>query len=100
MRIRWQYMPLSTVRRWSSTISELEHRVAALLRPFSLPWLRFSRVLIFIWFGSLRAAKVPRGGALGAGTVPGVAAAWFVPAVGVVEVLGGFALIANGRAHV
>jgi uncharacterized membrane protein YkgB len=90
-------MPLSTARRWSSTVSELEHRVATLLRPFSLPLLRFSLGLVFIWFGSLKIANATPVGVLVAGTVPWVDAAWFVPALGAIEVLIGFALIAGRR---
>jgi putative oxidoreductase len=97
MRVHWQFMPLSTVRRWTSTISELEHRIATLLRPFSLSLLRFSLGLVYVWFGALKVANVTPVGALVAGTVPWVDPAWFVPALGAVEVLVGFALIAGRR---
>jgi putative oxidoreductase len=97
MRVSWKDPPLSTMRRWTTSISELEHRVAALVRPFSLLMLRVSLGVVFVWFGALKVANVTPVGALVAGTVPWVDAAWFVPLLGAVEVVVGVALIAGRR---
>jgi putative oxidoreductase len=97
MRVSWKDPPLSTMRRWTTSISELEHRVATLVRPFSLAMLRVSLGVVFVWFGALKVANVTPVGALVAGTVPWVDAAWFVPLLGAVEVVVGIALIAGRR---
>jgi putative oxidoreductase len=64
MRVSWKDPPLSTMRRWTTSISELEHRVAALVRPFSLLMLRVSLGVVFVWFGALKVANVTPVGAL------------------------------------
>ena len=97
MRASLKAPALSTVRRWTTSISELEHRVATLVRPFSLLMLRVSLGVVFVWFGALKVANVTPVGALVAGTVPWVDAAWFVPLLGTVEVVVGIALIAGRR---
>jgi putative oxidoreductase len=88
--------PMLALRRWAS-ISELEHRVAAAVRPVSLLALRVSLGVVFIWFGALKVANVTPVAALVAGTVPWVDPAWFVPLLGTVEVVVGIALIAGRR---
>jgi putative oxidoreductase len=97
MRVSWKDPPLSTMRGWTTSISELEHRVATLVRPFSLLMLRVSLGVVFVWFGALKVANVTPVAALIAGTVPWVDAAWFVPLLGAVEVVVGVALIAGRR---
>jgi putative oxidoreductase len=97
MHVSWKDPPLSTMRRWTTSISELEHRVATLVRPFSLAMLRVSLGAVFVWFGALKVANVTPVGALVAGTVPWVDAAWSVPLLGAVEVVVGVALIAGRR---
>jgi len=97
MRVSWKDPPLSTMRGWTISISELEHRVATLVRPFSLLMLRVSLGVVFVWFGALKVANVTPVAALIAGTVPWVDAAWFVPLLGAVEVVVGVALIAGRR---
>lgn len=96
MRVSLNAAPLSVVRRWVS-ISELEHRVAALVQPVSLAILRMSLGVVFIWFGALKVADVTPVAPLVAGTVPWLDAAWFVPLLGAVEVLVGIAVIAGRR---
>ena len=66
--LSWKDPPLSTMRGWTTSISELEHRVAALVRPFSLLMLRVSLGVVFVWFGALKVANVTPVGALVAGT--------------------------------
>jgi len=95
--LSWNDPPLSTMRRWSASISELERRVAMLVRPYSLAMLRMSLGVVFIWFGALKVAKVTPVEALVANTVPWVDASWFVPLLGTVEVVVGIALIAGRR---
>ncbi len=88
--------PLPTTRR-SISLSEFEHRVAMLVRPFSLPLLRVSLGVVFIWFGALKVTNATPVADLVAGTVPWVDPAWFVPFLGTVEVVVGVLLIAGRR---
>jgi uncharacterized membrane protein YkgB len=68
---------------------ELLTRVSPLL-------LRISLGVVFVWFGSLKIAGASAVGGLVAGTVPFLDASWFVPVLGVLEVLMGLAF-ATGR---
>ena len=76
-------------------VSYFEYRVSAAIRPFSLVLLRLSLGAIFIWFGALKIMNITPVAALVAGTVPWVDRSWFVPALGVVEVVVGAAMIAG-----
>ncbi len=88
--------PLSTTRR-SISLSAVEHRVAALVRPFSLPLLRVSLGVVFIWFGALKVTNETPVADLVAGTMPWIDSTWFVPLLGAIEVAVGVALIAGYR---
>lgn len=58
--------------------------------------LRVSLGIVFVWFGALKVAGVSAVGGLVAATVPFLESAWFVPALGVLEILIGLAF-ATGR---
>jgi putative oxidoreductase len=58
--------------------------------------LRISLGIVFVWFGALKVAGVSAVGGLVAATVPFADSEWFVPALGVVEILTGMAF-ATGR---
>ena len=73
--------------------NELEARVAAVVRPFSLNLLRISLGVVFIWFGLLKVADATPVGDVVAGTVPWLDRSWFVPALGEVEAILGVALL-------
>ena len=77
---------LRAERRPSEMVNELEARVAAVVRPFSLTLLRISLGIVFIWFGLLKVADATPVGDLVAGTLPWFDRAWVVPALGAVEV--------------
>lgn len=66
-----------------------------LLRRFSLPLLRASLGLVFVWFGALKIADATPAKELVAGTVPWLDADWLVPALGWFELLIGVALISG-----
>jgi putative oxidoreductase len=53
--------------------------------------LRVSLGIVFVWFGALKVAGASAVGGLVAATVPFVDSAWFVPVLGVVEILIGVA---------
>jgi uncharacterized membrane protein YphA (DoxX/SURF4 family) len=59
----------------------------------SVPLLRIALGVVFLWFGVLKVAGTSPVRDLVADTVPFLPASWFVPTVGVVEVLAGMALI-------
>lgn len=58
--------------------------------------LRISLGIVFVWFGALKVAGVSAVGGLVASTVPFLDSAWFVPVLGVLEILMGLAF-ATGR---
>jgi putative oxidoreductase len=66
-----------------------------LLRRFSLPLLRASLGLVFVWFGALKVADVTPAKELVAGTVPWLDADWLVPVLGWFEIVIGAALISG-----
>jgi len=74
-------------------IGQVEAWVAARAARFSLPLLRVALGVVFIWFGALKVAGATPVADLVAGTVPWLDRAWFVPALGAVEVLLGVALL-------
>jgi putative oxidoreductase len=71
----------------------IEARVSARLSRVSLPLLQTSMGLVFIWFGGLKVADVSPVGDLVAATVPFLDRTWFVPTLGVFEVLLGVGLL-------
>ena len=78
----------------------LDQQAAAFVHRFSAPILRGSLAIVFIWFGLLKMAGVSPAASLVAGTAPWANPAWFVPLIGVVEVLLGCGLfgLIRGRA--
>jgi putative oxidoreductase len=70
--------------------------VRRLLRRVSPALLRISLGIVFVWFGALKVAGASAVGGLVAATVPFLDSAWFVPALGVVEIVIGLAF-ATGR---
>jgi uncharacterized membrane protein YkgB len=74
-------------------ISRIDDRLIPLLRRWSIPVLRVSLAVVFIWFGALKVLDVTPVHELVASTVYWVDADWFVPALGVVELLVGLGLL-------
>jgi uncharacterized membrane protein YkgB len=69
--------------------------VIPLVRRWSLPALRWSLAIVFIWFGALKVFGVSPVVDLVASTVYWVDPDWFVPALGVLELLVGLGLAAR-----
>jgi putative oxidoreductase len=74
---------------YDRTIRELLGRASPML-------LRISLGIVFVWFGALKVAGISAVGGLVAATVPFLDSAWFVPVLGVVEIVIGVAF-ATGR---
>src|SRR5262245_38999229 len=77
-------------------LSRAERTLTELAGRYGLPALRVTLALTFLWFGALKITNDTPVGDFVAGTVswiPGVSGAWFVPFLGVVEVLLGAALL-------
>lgn len=74
------------------TISRIDDRLIPLLRRWSVPILRISLAIVFIWFGALKISGTTPVFELVASIVYWVDPDWFVPALGVVEVLVGLGL--------
>lgn len=79
--------------RWYAVWTRLERT----LRWISLPLLRASLGLVFVWFGGLKVAGVTPVGDLIAGTLPWLDPGWLVPALGWFEVGLGLALMIGYR---
>ena len=77
------------IEAYDRTIRELLGRASPLL-------LRISLAVVFVWFGALKVAGVSAVGGLVAATVPFLDSAWFVPVLGVAEIMIGMAF-ATGR---
>lgn len=80
-------------RIWERVVS-VDARVIAFLRRYSLTLLRGSLAIVFVWFGALKIFGVTPVTDLVSGVVYWVDAAWFVPLLGVFEVLVGLGLLA------
>jgi uncharacterized membrane protein YkgB len=74
-------------------LGSIEATITAVAARISLPLLRVAMGVVFIWFGALKVAGTTPVADLVAGTVPWVDRTWFVPALGVVEVVLGIALL-------
>jgi uncharacterized membrane protein YkgB len=77
-------------------LEALDRTVREVLGRASPMLLRTSLGIVFVWFGALKVAGVSAVGGLVAATVPFLDSAWFVPALGVLEILFGLAF-ATGR---
>jgi uncharacterized membrane protein YkgB len=76
-------------------IARVDEIVIPFLRRWGIPTLRISLAVVFIWFGALKVFGVSPVVDLVASTVYWVDPDWFVPALGVVEVLVGVGLAAR-----
>jgi uncharacterized membrane protein YkgB len=78
-----------------SIISRVDDVVIPFLRRWGVTTLRISLAVVFIWFGALKVFGVSPVVDLVASTVYWVDPDWFVPALGVVEILVGIGLAAR-----
>jgi uncharacterized membrane protein YkgB len=87
--------------RWRSSawsvIDRVDAKVVPLLRRVAVPLLRISLGIVFVWFGALKVLDVSPVSDLVASTVYWVDPGWFVPALGVFEMVVGLLLLL-GRA--
>lgn len=74
-------------------VDRLDERIVGFLRRWSIPALRVSVAIVFIWFGALKVFGVTPVTDLVASTVYWVDPDWFVPLLGVVEVVVGLGLL-------
>lgn len=85
----------ATIRPMTTLIAEIDKRVIPRLRRWGVPALRLSLSVVFVWFGALKILGVSPVVDLVASTVYWVDPSWFVPVLGVVEVLVGVGLALN-----
>jgi uncharacterized membrane protein YkgB len=81
----------------ATSASERLVRTAILVNRLSLPLLRISLGVIFIWFGALKLTDSTPIADLVAATVPFLPGSWFVPTLGGFEVILGVALLVGRR---
>lgn len=77
------------------SIRRVDAVIVRFLRRWSVTLLRISLGIVFIWFGALKVFGLTPVTDLVAATVYWVDADWFVPALGVVEMIVGIGLIAR-----
>jgi putative oxidoreductase len=86
-----------SIRFLSERVDRIDRRIVGFLDRWGIPALRVSLGLVFVWFGALKILQVSPVADLVARTVYWVDPSWFVPVLGVVEVIIGVGLVA-GRA--
>lgn len=77
----------------SSLIARIDAVLLPWLRKWSKPILRVALGIVFVWFGALKVLEVSPVSDLVASTVYWVDPDWFVPTLGVVEIVIGIGLI-------
>ena len=85
--------PAEMAERSWRRIERLDRRILAFLERTALPLLRVSLGLVFVWFGVLKIAGETPVTELVADTVYWVDPSWFVPLLGVFEVVVGLGLL-------
>ena len=75
-----------------SLVARVDQVVIPFLRRWGVPTLRISLAIVFIWFGTLKVLGISPVVELIASLVYWVDSDWFVPALGVVEILVGLGL--------
>jgi uncharacterized membrane protein YkgB len=74
-------------------LDRIDRRVVGFLSRWSIPFLRVALGVVFVWFGALKLWRISPVAELVARTVYWVDPDWFVPALGVVEVIIGLGLL-------
>lgn len=88
--------PSRDTERRRGVLDRAEHVLTDFAGRYGVPALRITLALTFLWFGALKITNDTPVGAFVADTVswiPGLSGAWFVPFLGVVEMLLGAALL-------
>jgi putative oxidoreductase len=85
--------PAEIAERSWRRLERLDGRIIALLERAALPLLRLSLGLVFVWFGALKIAGETPVADLVADTVYWVDPSWFVPLLGIFEVVVGIGLL-------
>jgi uncharacterized membrane protein YkgB len=81
------------VKAHKQRLDELDKRIATVMDQWSIPLLRISIAVIFIWFGMLKVLDISPATDLVAATVYLVSPDVFIPVLGVWEVLIGICLL-------
>ena len=74
-------------------IGEVDRAITSILRRWSVPALRVSLAVVFIWFGALKVLNVTPVGDLVASTVYWFDPDWVVPVLGLFEIIVGLGLL-------
>jgi putative oxidoreductase len=77
----------------TGSIRRIDRTLVPMVRRWSIPVLRWALGITFIWFGALKVADVSPVSDMVASTVYFLDPDWFVPALGVVEIVVGIGLI-------
>lgn len=77
----------------STLLDAVDARIVSFLRRWSIPILRVSLGIVFLWFGALKIFDVTPVADLVADTVYWVNSDWLVPVLGIAEVIVGIGLL-------
>ena len=80
-------------RTSTTLVDRLDHTITAFLRRWSIPALRVSLGIVFVWFGAMKVFDVTPVADLVASTVYWFDPGWVVPVLGVLEVIVGVGLL-------
>lgn len=80
-------------RAFVTLIDHLDQAITAFLRRWSIPALRISLGIVFVWFGAMKVFDVTPVADLVASTVYWFDPGWVVPVLGVLEVIVGVGLL-------
>ncbi|HKX73812.1 MAG TPA: DoxX family membrane protein [Acidimicrobiia bacterium] len=86
--------PAAVAESWWTRIRRADQRVRDFLRNRSIPLLRLSLGVVFVWFGVLKVAGMSPVETLIASVVYWVDPSWFIPVLGIFEVVVGLGLLA------
>ncbi len=78
-----------------TTIDRIDRSVSSFLRRWSIPTLRVSLGIVFVWFGALKVFDVTPVAALVRRTVYWFDPSWVVPVLGLFEIVVGVGLLAK-----
>ncbi len=77
------------------SINQVDQKVSAFLRRWSIPTLRVSLAIVFVWFGALKVFDVTPVADLVGRTVYWFDPSWVVPVLGVLEIVVGLGLLSK-----
>jgi uncharacterized membrane protein YkgB len=89
----WHRNTFMETRAFDALVDHLDETITSFLRRWSIPALRVSLGIVFVWFGAMKVFDVTPVADLVASTVYWFDPGWVVPVLGVLEVIVGVGLL-------